>query len=271
MNRDMDMAMDRKYYRVKHKIDFYLKINNEEDCSKYLFNIEHGDFLIDGTRSYTLNIIRWNYPDIIKPDIDMLKIVKTNSAFIDHRNKNLLLHKEKFILKLCFEAGRYESEMVIYDKYKGLPYLWFIKNSYNSDSSETVVKVFKVVDSVIHLNYNLNLPKKSYFYIKCSLLPLKDIMINNNNTFIFASSSPYESTLTDNVTDPGTKVKVKASSNAVASKADTEENKPNKLYEHPDPVIAKKGDPWSKDAARFKNNNKPKVKVTKEDLDKIIN
>src|SRR6266853_5909723 len=257
MNRDMDMAMDRKYYRVKHKIDFYLKINNEEDCSKYLFNIEHGDFLIDGTRSYTLNIIRWNYPDIIKPDIDMLKIVKTNSAFIDHRNKNLLLHKEKFILKLCFEAGRYDDDMVIYDKYKGLPYVWFIKNSYNSDSSETVVKVFKVVDSVIQLNYNLNLPKKTYYYIKCSLLPLKDFMINNSNTFIFASSTPYEST------DTVTKVKVKAVSN------NTEEIKPKKLYEHPDPIIAKTGQPWAKDAPRF-NNNKPKVKVTKEDVNKII-
>ena len=188
------MDVSRKYYRYKHKIDFYLKINNEEDCSKYSFNVESGDFLIDGARAYSLNIQRWDYENIIKPDIDMLKIVKTNSGFIDHRNKNLLLHKEKFILKLSFEPGRYDDDMVIYDKYKGLPYVWFIKNSYNSDSSETVVKVFKVVDSVIHLNYNLKLPKKSYYYIKCSLFPLKDIMINNNNTFIFASSTPYEST-----------------------------------------------------------------------------
>src|SRR6266853_3890051 len=222
MNRAID-NIDRKYYRVKHKIDFYLKINNEEDCSKYLFNIEHGDFLIDGTRSYSLNIIRWDYENISKPDIEMLKIVKTNSAFIDHRNKNLLLHKEKFILKLSFEPGRYDSEMDIYDKYKGLPYLWFIKNSYNSDSSETGVKVFKVVDSVIQLNYNLNQPKKSYFYIKCSLLPLKEIM--KNNTIKFISSTPP----TDIDIDTVTKVKVKAASN-------TEEIKPKKLYEHPDPV-----------------------------------
>src|SRR6266853_3009120 len=193
MNRDID-NIDRKYYRYKHKIDFYLKINNEEDCSKYRFNVENGDFLIDGTRAYSLNISRWDYENIIKPDESMLKIVKTNSGFIDHRNKNLLLHKEKFILKLCFEPGRYDDDMVIYDKYKDLPYLWFIKNSYNSDSSETVVRVFKVVDSVIQLNYNLNLPKKSYYYIKCSLCPLKDIMINNSNTFIFALSTPYEST-----------------------------------------------------------------------------
>src|SRR6266853_166428 len=250
---DMDMAMDRKYYRVKHKIDFYLNINNEEDCSKYRFTLEHNS---DDENYYSINIIRWDYPDIIKPDKDMLKIVKTNSAFIDHRNKNLLLHKEKFILKICFEAGKYDSEMDIYDIYKGLPYLWFIKNSDNSDSSESGVKVFKVVDSVIQLNYNLNLPKKSYFYIKCYLFPLKEIM--KNNTIKFISTTPP----TDIDIDTVTKVKVKAASN-------TEEIKPKKLYEHPDPVIAKKGDPWSKDAARFKNN-KPKVKVTKEDVNKII-
>ena len=98
MNRDMDMTMDRKYYRVKHKIDFYLKINNEEDCSKYRFNLEHNS---DDENYYSINIIRWDYPDIIKPDKAMLKIIKTNSGFIDHRNKNLLLHKEKFILKIC--------------------------------------------------------------------------------------------------------------------------------------------------------------------------
>src|SRR6266853_2408248 len=239
MNRDMD-NLDRKYYKVKHKIKFYLKINNEEDYSKYMFNIEHNN---DDENYYSINIIRWDYPDIIKPDKDMLKLIKTNSAFIDHRNKNLLLHKEKFILKLCFEPGRYDSEMDIYDKYKGLPYLWFIKNSYNSDSSETGVKVFKVVDSVIQLNYNLNQPKKSYFYIKCSLLPLKEIM--KNNTIKFISTTPP----TDIDIDTVTKVKVKAASN-------TEEIKPKKLYEHPDPVISKTGQPWAKDAARF-NNNKP--------------
>ena len=47
MNRDID-NIDRKYYRYKHKIDFYLKINNEDDCSQYSFNVESGDFLIDG-------------------------------------------------------------------------------------------------------------------------------------------------------------------------------------------------------------------------------
>ena len=148
--------------------------------------------------------------------------------------------------------------MVIYDKYKGLPYLWFIKNSVNSEASNTLTKFFTVVDSVIQLNVNVVFVKKSYFYIKCSLFPIKEIM--ENNTIKFISSTPYESTNTS--TDTVTKVKVKAASN-------TEEIKPKKLYEHPDPVIAKTGHPWAKDAPRF-NNNKPKVKVTKEDVNKII-
>src|SRR6266853_2473682 len=254
---DMDMAMDRKYYRVKHKIDFYLNINNEEDCSKYRFTLEHNS---DDENYYSINIIRWDYPDIIKPDKYMLKIVKTNSAYIDHRNKNLLLHKEKFILKICFEAGRYDDDMVIYDKYKGLPYLWFIKNSYNNDSSATEVRAFKVIDSVIQLNYNLNLRKKSCDYIKCNLFPLKEIMKNNTIKFIL-STPPTDMNI---AVDTVTKVKVKA-----ASASNTEKNKPKKLYEHPDPIIAKTVLPWAKDAPRF-NNNKPKVKVTKEDVNKII-
>src|SRR6266853_5714374 len=253
MNRDMDMAMDRKYYRVKHKIDFYLKINNEEDCSKYRFNLEHNS---DDENYYSINIIRWDYADISKPDKAMLKLIKTNSGFIYHRNKNLLLHKEKFILKICLNPGEYDKDMIIYDKYKSLPYLWFIQNSVNSEASNTTTKFFTVVDSVIQLNVNVVFVKKSYFYIKCYLFPIKEIMKNNTIKFI-SSASPID-TSTD--IDTVTKVKVKASSNAVASKADTEEIKPKKLYEHPDPIIAKKGDPWSKDAARFKNNNKPKVK-----------
>src|SRR6266853_204683 len=196
----------------------------------------------------------------------MLKLIKTNSGFIDHRNKNLLLHKEKFILKICLDPGDYDKDMIIYDKYKGLPYLWFIKNSVNSEASNTLTKFFTVVDSVIQLNVNVVFVKKSYFYIKCSLFPIKEIMENNRIKFI--SSTPYESTntSTDAVAgqaDTVTKVKVKDASN-------TEEIKPKKLYEHPDPIIAKKGDSWSKDAARFKNN-KSKVKVTKEDVNKNKN
>src|SRR6266853_6910993 len=253
MNRDMDMAMDRKYYRVKHKIDFYLKINNEEDCSKYRFNLEHNS---DDENYYSINIIRWDYVDISKPDKAMLKLIKTNSGFIYHRNKKLLLHKEKFILKICLDPGDYDKDMIIYDKYKGLPYLWFIQNSVNSEASNTSTKFFTVVDSVIQLNVNVVFVKKSYFYIKCYLFPIKEIM--KNNTIKFILSTPP----TDIDIDTVTKVKVKAASN-------TEEIKPKKLYEHPDPVISKTGQPWAKDAARF-NNNKPKVKVTKEDVNKII-
>ena len=181
----------------------------------------------------------------------MLKIVKTNSAFIDHRNKNLLLHKEKFILKICFKSGKYDEDMVIYDKYKGLPYVWFIKSACDNDSSGTEDRAFKVVDSVIQLNYHLNLRKKSCVYIKCNLFPLKEII--KNNTIKFISSTPP--TDMNIAVDAVTKVKVKAASN-------TEEIKPKKLYEHPNPIISKTGQPWAKDAARF-NNNKPKVKVTK--------
>src|SRR6266853_3480608 len=213
MNRDID-NIDRKYYRYKHKIDFYLKINNEEDCSKYMFNIEHNS---DDENYYSINIIRWDYADISKPDKDMLKIIKTNSGLIYHRNKNLLIHKEKFILKICFKSGRYDEDMVIYDKYEGLPYVWFIKNACNNGSSGTEDRAFKVEDSVIQLNYHLNLLKKSCVYIKCNLFPLKEIMKNNTLKF-FSATPPTDMNI---AVDSVTKVKVKAVSN-------TEENKPNK-------------------------------------------
>src|SRR6266853_4099982 len=168
----------KKYYRYKHKIDFYLKSNNENDFSKYMFTFDES--------GRDINILRWDYLKIVKPDMKMLKLIKTNRGFYEHRNKNMLLHPEEFILNISFEPGTYPDGMIIYDKFKDLPYIWFIEKSVNSTHPfmSNISKYFSFDNSIMSGKLEMDFSDKANLYFKCSLLPIRNIEPNNIINFV---------------------------------------------------------------------------------------
>src|SRR6266853_2683502 len=170
----------KKYYRYKHKIDFYLKSNNEKDFSKYMFTFDESGATKD------INILRWDYLKIVKPDMRMLKLIKTNRGFYEHRNKNMLLHPEEFILNISFEPGIYPVGMIIYDKFKDLPYIWFVKKSVNSTHPfmSNISKYFSFDNFIMSTKLEFTFSDKANLYFKCSLVPIRNIEPNNIINFV---------------------------------------------------------------------------------------
>src|SRR6266853_5422782 len=176
------MDVSRKYYRIRHKIEFYLRVNEVTDFSKFQFSIEP-----TADNNFTLNIERWDYPKVPKPDLAMLNKYKTNLGFIKDRRRNLLLHKEEFIIKLTFEAGSYPKGMILYDKFKDLSYVWFV----TCDPSISPLIDTKD-DSTLTLSKDINLPSATTDYIKCILIPKKDITFYKENCLNFSPAEPIK-------------------------------------------------------------------------------
>src|SRR6266853_4340391 len=246
----------KKYYRYKHKIDFYLKSNNENDFSKYMFTFDESGATKD------INILRWDYLKIVKPDMKMLKLVKTNRGFYEHRNKNMLLHPEEFILSISFEIGIYPDGMIIYDKFKDLPYIWFVKKSVNRTHPymNNISKYFSFDNSIMSVKLEMDFDNKTNLYFKCSLLPIRNIEPNNIINFVSSKqitpqvaskqeSTPIEikepviipkvrSSLQRSNTLPLPKKKIYPSLEQLDKFESVEINVNKATYEHPKPVIA---------------------------------
>lgn len=260
-----------KYYKIKNRIDFYLNEKGVTDFSNYILD-RH--VLVDNE----INIIQWGYIDIPKPTYDELKTLCSKPNFIDHRNKNMLLLKLKFILKIKFDPGEYKRGDMIYDKYKDYPYIWFINLQDTSIVTPTDLIQFKVKNSVLYINNDFTITQVNNVYLRCVLVSKKDIDTNNKYVVnVIPNSLPStsmnseqveipnnnESNITQGVTDDSAMVSV----NNNVSEPEIVPVKKKNLYEHPTPVISKTGLPWAKAEPRF---DVKKIKVTKEDVKKII-
>src|SRR5271156_5858715 len=111
--------MDDKYYKIKHRIDFYLEENGITDLS---------DYRLYRPTNKVVNIEHWGYTNIAEPSHEDLKKLVTKPNFIQHRNKNMIILKLEFILKIKFTppGESYRRGEVIYNKYEKYPYIWFI-------------------------------------------------------------------------------------------------------------------------------------------------
>ena len=94
-----------KYNSFKHRIDFYLEENGETDNSKYSL----GHPVVDSVKGNKINIEYWNY-EIARPTYDILKELYKKPNFTQHRNKNMIIHKLDFILKISFPIGGIQRE-----------------------------------------------------------------------------------------------------------------------------------------------------------------
>src|SRR5258708_29513377 len=110
--------MSRKNYDTyKHRIDFYLEENGILDNSQYRLGMPaviSDPTIVARVIEKKINIEYWNYDTVDEPSYDTLKELSTKSNFKEHRNKNMLLHKLDFILKISFPIGVYKENMVIY-------------------------------------------------------------------------------------------------------------------------------------------------------------
>src|SRR3981189_3591567 len=110
--------MGDKYYKWKHRIDFYLEENGITDFSDYRL----GKPATTGT---TVNIEHWGYTSVpVQPTYQVLKELVNKPNFRAHMYKNMLIHKQDFILCVMFPAGDYQDTTVLYNKFKDYPYIW---------------------------------------------------------------------------------------------------------------------------------------------------
>ena len=108
-----------KYYKFKHRIDFYLEEAGITDLSEYRL----GKPAAMGT---TVNIEHWGYTTVIQPIYKVLKDLVNKPTFLGHMRKNMLIHKQDFILCVMFPAGEYKDSTVLYNKFKDYPYIWHV-------------------------------------------------------------------------------------------------------------------------------------------------
>ena len=265
------MDVSRKYYRIRHKIEFYLRVNEVTDFSKFQFSIEP-----TADNNFTLNIERWDYPKVPKPDLAMLNKYKTNLGFIKDRRRNLLLHKEEFIIKLTFEAGSYPKGMILYDKFKDLSYVWFV----TCDPSISPLIDTKD-DSTLTLSKDINLPSATTDYIKCILIPKKDITFYKENCLKFSPAKPIKQANRDDISILKPRPKRYADDTPVLDEAlsfhkddpvrentlqvqqhiqlvpeiqltSSIQESIDKLYKNNKPVIEKANTEWAKSEGRYK-------------------
>jgi hypothetical protein len=161
-----------KYYKIKHRIDFYLEDKGVTDLSDY--NLGKPALINDNK---DVNILHWGYI-VPRPTYDELKQLFKRSNFIDHRNKNMVIFKLEFVLKIKFSPGTYKRGEIIYDKYKDYPYIWFITPPCTSLMTSADFIRFKVVNSILYINNDFVVPPVvENFYLSCILIPKKDIGI----------------------------------------------------------------------------------------------
>src|SRR5271156_1776299 len=239
-----------KYYKYKHRIDFYLEENGITDLS---------DYRLGNPVDENINIEHWGYTNIAKPSYEDLKKLVTKPNFIKHRNKNMIIPKLEFILKIKFAAGEYKRGEVIYNKYEKYPYIWFINPQCNSLVTGADFIRFHVTDSVLYINNDFTVPpvNKNY-YFSCVLIPKKDLNIPGANKYTVNVAPNNRGQIERQEVDiempppvQGVSHSFAADDSAVVEPAIIPEVKPRKLYEHPTPVISKTGLPWAKAEPRF--------------------
>src|SRR5271156_799483 len=166
--------MDDKYYKNKHRTDFYLEENGITDLSDYRLCRPTND---------VVNVEYWGYANKAEPSHEDLKKLVTKPNFIQHRNKNMIIPKLEFILKIKFTPGEYKRGEVIYNKYEKYPYIWFINPQCTSLLTGADFIRFHVTDSVLYINNDFTVPpvNKTY-HLSCVLIPKKDLNHDNKYT-----------------------------------------------------------------------------------------
>ena len=276
--------MGDKYYKFKHRIDFYLGENGVTDLSDY--RLGH-----PAATGKVINIEHWNYSTVPKPTYKVLKELVKKPNFYNHMYENRLLPKLDFIIKVMFPAGDYKDSVVIHDKYKGLPYVWWVlleTGAFISDAD------LKSLDSQLVLYKTMNLYINRIVHIRCILTPRKDIDIDTAN-IIRVKPTSLEPSVGDTSIVPerqeeqNNKPQPKSPEIITTDSLDpTEEEvvnepliipsvKERKLYEHPEITIPKTGSAIFKSPPRYDSKKRSpaaegetRVKVTKDDINKII-
>src|SRR3977135_1382699 len=177
-----------KYYKWKHRIDFYLNENGVTDLSNYRLGRPassvgaEGSGVVDtGTLSpgwVVLNIEYWGYTTVPKPTYKALKELVKKPNLKKHMHENMLINKQDFILKIVFKAGKYDDAVVLYSKYKDYPYVWWVlveTGAFISDSD------LRTHDSQLTLFKTMNLMTNRIVHIRCILTPKKDIDIDTKH------------------------------------------------------------------------------------------
>src|SRR5271156_2794908 len=167
--------MDDKYYKIKHLVDFYLEENEIIDLLNYR---------LCRPTNKVVNIEHWGYTNIAKPSYEDLKKLVTKPNFIQHRNKNMIISKLEFTLKIKFTPGEYKRGEVINNKYEKYPYIWFINPQCTSLLTGADFIRFHVTDSVLYINNDFTVPpvNKTY-HLSCVLIPKKDLNIPGDNKY----------------------------------------------------------------------------------------
>src|SRR5271156_5974240 len=259
-----------KYYKYKHRIDFYLDENGITDLS---------DYRLGKTADENINIEHGGYTNIAKPSYEDLKKLVTKPNFIKHRNKNMIIPKLEFILKIKFAAGEYKRGEVIYNKYDKYPYIWFINPQCNSLLTGDDFIRFNVKDSVLYINNDFAVPSvNKAYYLSCVLIPKKDLNIPGDNTYT-VHILPKKTIITSmnrgqferqevEIIEMPPPVQGAGDDSATVIKEDVivPTYKQRNLYEHPEVIIPKTGSAVFKTPPR----DPKKIKVTKEDVKKIL-
>src|SRR3981189_133368 len=76
-----------KYYKIKHRIDFYLEEAGITDLSEYRLGRP-------ASTGITINIEHWGYTTVTKPTNQVLKQLVNRPNFKAHMYKNMLIHKQ---------------------------------------------------------------------------------------------------------------------------------------------------------------------------------
>ena len=92
--------------------------------------------------------------------------------------KNMLIHKQDFILCVMFPAGDYQDITVLYNKFKDYPYIWHTIVETGSFFSNTDLLSH---NSQLTLNKTINLTANRIVHIRCILTPKKDIDMDNKH------------------------------------------------------------------------------------------
>src|SRR5277367_6786880 len=175
---------DKLYYKYKHKIEFYLKIQNITDFSKFDFNVIDNNHTEVVESEARLNVTYWGYENIEQPTIENLKYLKNNKDFIQHRVDNELILPEQFILKIILTPGNYTKGFKIFDNFSGKPYVWFTENRSGTYTNENIKTT--VINSTLYLNKDLVCDAEVTYYIKCKLIPLKDLELDKKHCLKFS-------------------------------------------------------------------------------------
>ena len=293
------------YYEYKHKIDFYLSENMITDNSKFHFSITSKLDIIELSIIYwgyeiikptkeILDNLKFNpkFKEHKKNNIVITRqefILKITFSEGEYKKGLAICEDYKDLPYIWFITPRVNF------KNTNDVFLRFV-------TKESIL--YMNMDLAVSSEKS-----KKLFYLYCILVPEKEINIDDKHIFNFKAvkvdnknneeeeiikptisrqlnSQKNENEISHNDNDNENEIShnenegvncdndnVEINSNEISNnnfrRTQSERIKKIPGWDHKDPIIAKTGDPWSKNSPRFKNENN-NIKVTKSDLNKIF-